>query len=255
MERFALIRSMICALIVGACAIAFVVDAAEIKVISTPAASAALNAVARDFERATGHKVMLEFSNIATTRGRINAGESFDIAVVSPKAVDELEQQGKLVTGASLNMGRTGLALVGHKGMTRPDIGSVESFKRTLLNARLVAYSATGESGIGFLKVLEKLGITSEMKPRIRSSSNMASVVESGEAEIGITGVGAGLTYTQLEYIGPLPAAVQEYVYLAAGVSSSAKAGEAARSLLQYLGDPAVVRAMSAKGLEPPAAK
>ena len=95
--------------------------------------------------------------------------------------------------GASLNLGRTGLALVGHKGLARPDIGSVESFKRTLLNARLVAYSATGESGIGFLKVLEKMGISAEMKPRIRSSSNMASVVESGEAEIGITGVGAGL--------------------------------------------------------------
>jgi len=118
-----------------------------------------------------------------------------------------------------------------------------------------VSYSATGESGIGFLKVLEKLGITAEMKPRIRSSGNMASVVESGEAEIGITGVGAGLTYTQLEYIGPLPAAIQEYVYMAAGISSNAKAGEAARSLLQYLGDPAVIRAMSAKGLEPPAAK
>ena len=103
--------------------------------------------------------------------------------------------------------------------------------------------------------MLEKLGIAGEMKPRIRSSSNMASVVESGEAGIGITGVGAGLTYTQLEYIGPLPAAVQEYVYLAAGVSSSAKAGEAARSLLRYLGDPSVVQAMSTRGLEPPAAK
>ena len=198
---------------------------------------------------------MIDFLNIAGTRGRINAGEPFDIALVSPKAVDDLEQQGKLVKGASLNLGRTGLALVGHKGSARPDISSVDAFKRTLLDARLVAYSATGESGSGFLKVLEKLGITGEMKPRIRSSSNMASVVEAGEAEIGITGVGAGLTYTQLEYIGPLPAAVQEYVYMAAGVNSNSKSGDAARGLLQYLGDPAVVRVMSAKGLEPPAAK
>jgi molybdate transport system substrate-binding protein len=255
MKYFAWIRSTACALFVGLGAIACAVEAAEIKVISTPAASAALKAATQDFERATGHKVILDFSNIATTRGRINAGEPFDIAVVSPKAVDDLEQQGKLVKGASLNMGRTGLALVGHKGMARPDISSADAFKRTLLNARLVAYSATGESGIGFLKVLDKLGIAAEMKPRIRSSSNMASVVESGEAELGMTGVGAGLTYTQLEYLGPLPAAIQEYVYMAAGISTDARAGEAARSLLQYLGDPAVVRAMSARGLEPPAAK
>jgi molybdate transport system substrate-binding protein len=231
------------------------VNAAEIRVFSTPAATAALKAVVPDFERASGHKVVVDFLNIAGTRARINAGEPFDIALVSPKAVDDLEQQGKLVKGASLNLGRTGLALVGHKGLAKPDIGSVEAFKRTLLNARLVAYSATGESGIGFLKVVEKLGIAAEMKPRIRSNSNMASLVESGEAEIGITGVGAGLTYTQLEYIGPLPPAIQEYVYMAAGLSSNAKAGEAARSLLQYLGDSTVVQAMSAKGLEPPAAK
>ena len=204
---------------------------------STPAATAALKAAVPDFERATGHKVTIDFLNIAGTRGRINAGEPFEIFQ-------------RRRTGVS-----QGLALVGHKGLARPEIGSVESFKRTLLNARLVAYSATGESGIGFLKVLEKMGISAEMKPRIRSSSNMASVVESGEAEIGITGVGAGLTYTQLEFIGPLPAAVQEYVYMAAGVSSNSKAGEAARSLLQYLGDPAVVRTMSTRGLEPPAAK
>ena len=93
------------------------------------------------------------------------------------------------------------------------------------------------------------------MKPRIRSNSNMSSLVESGEAEIGVTGVGAGLSYSQLEYIGPLPAAVQEYVYMAAGVGVNAKAPEAARALLKYLSEPAVVQAMSAKGLEPPAAK
>ncbi len=242
-------------LLIGAAVIAMPVNAAEIKIISTPAASTALRMAAQDFERATGHKVVIEFSNIATTRKSVDAGEDFDMVVVSPKAIDDLTQQGKVAAGASHNMGRTGLALVGHKGSPRPDIGTVESFKRTLLNARLFAYSATGESGIGFLKVLDKLGITEAMKPRIKSSSNMASLVESGEAEIGITGVGAGLSYTQLEYIGPLPAAVQEYVYLAAGVGANAKAPEAARALLKYLGDPAVIQAMSAKGLEPPAVK
>lgn len=231
------------------------VNAAEIKVMSTPAASAALKMAARDFEQATGHKVVIEFSNIATTRKRIAAGEDFDMVVMSPKAIDDLTREGMLAADASHNMGRTGLALVGHKGSPRPDIGTVESFKRTLLNVRLFAYSATGESGIGFLKVLDKLGIADAMKPRIRSTGNMSALVESGEAEIGITGVGAGLSYTQLEYIGPLPAAVQEYVYMAAGVGANAKSPEAARALLNYLGDPAVVLAMSAKGLEPPAAK
>ena len=235
--------------------IAMPVNAAEIKIISTPAASTALRMATQEFERATGHQVVIAFSNIATTRKRIAAGDEFDMVVVSPKAIDDLTQQGKVAAGASLNLGRTGLAIVGHKGSPKPDISTVESFKRTLLEARLVSYSATGESGIGFLKVLDKLGITEAMKPRIRAASNMSALVESGDAPIGVTGVGAGLSYTQLEYIGPLPAAVQEYVYMAAGVGANAKSPEAARALLKYLGDPAVVQAMSQIGLEPPAAK
>ncbi len=246
---------IVSAALVAAGAIAMPVNAAEIKIMSTPAATTALHTAAADFERATGHKVIITFSNIATTRKRIAAGEDFDMIVVSPKAIDDLTREGKLAAGASHNMGRTGLAIVGHKGSPRPDISTVESFKRTLLNVRLFAYSATGESGIGFLKVLDKLGIADTMKPRIRAASNMSAMVESGEAELGITGVGAGLSYTQLEYIGPLPAAAQEYVYMAAGVGANAKSPEAARALLKYLTEPAVVQAMSAKGLEPPAAK
>ena len=226
--------------------------AAEIKVFSTPAASTALRAVVPDFERSTGHKVVLDFSNIAATRKRIDVGEPYDVAVVSPKAVEDLVQQGRFAAGATLNLGRTGLAMIAKKGTPLPDIGTPEAFQRTLLEAKVVAYSATGESGIGFLKVLDKLGIAAEMKPRIRTSKNAGAAIETGEALIGITGVGAGLSYpfAQIDYVGPLPAAVQEYVYVAAGVSVDSKAPEAARALLKYLADPAVVQVMRTNGLE-----
>lgn len=229
------------------------VNAAELKVFSTPAATAALQAAMPEFERTTGHTVKIDFQNISKTRTRINNGDAFDIAVVSPKAVNDLQEQGKLAKDVSLNMGRTGLAIVGHKGLTKPDIGTVDAFKRTMLNAKLVAYSATGESGIGFLKVLDKLGIAAEMKLRIKASPNMAETVEAGEAPLGVTGIGAGLTYSQLDFIGPVPAGAQEYVYMAAGVSVNSKAGEAARALIKYLADPAVIKLMNSKGLEPPA--
>ena len=229
------------------------VNAAELKVFSTPAATAALQAAMPEFERTTGHTVKIDFQNISKTRTRINNGDAFDIAVVSPKAVNDLQEQGKLAKDVSLNMGRTGLAIVGHKGLAKPDIGTVDAFKRTMLNAKLVAYSATGESGIGFLKVLDKLGIAADMKPRIKASPNMAETVESGEAPLGVTGIGAGLTYSQLDFIGPVLAGAQEYVYMAAGVSVNSKAGEAARALIKYLADPAVIKLMNFKGLEPPA--
>lgn len=237
-------------LIVGACLMAMPLNAAEIKVFSTPAASTALRAVVPDFERASGHKVVLSFSNIATSRKRIAAGEDYDVAVVSPKAVEDLVQQGSFAAGATLNLGRTGLAMVAKKGTPLPDIGTPESFKKTLLEAKMVAYSATGESGIGFLRVLDKMGIAAEMKPRIMASRNSGAAIEAGDALLGITGVGAALSYSKLDYVGPLPAAVQEYVHVAAGVNAESKSPDAARALLKYLADPAVVKVMQEKGLE-----
>jgi molybdate transport system substrate-binding protein len=225
-------------------------NAAEIRIFSTPAASTALRAVVPGFERSSGHKVVLDFSNIAATRKRIAAGEAYDIAVVSPKAVEDLVSEGKFAAGATQDLGRTGLAMIARKGTPLPDISTPEAFRRTLLEAKVVSYSATGESGIGFLKVLDKMGIAAEMKPRIRASRNAGAAIDAGEALIGITGVGAGLSYTKLDYVGPLPAAVQEYVYVAAGVNAAAKEPEAARAFLKHLSDPAVVKLMRENGLE-----
>jgi molybdate transport system substrate-binding protein len=235
----------------GANLLAVAVNAAEVKVFSSPAASGALTEVVPQFERATGHKVLLDFANIAATRKRIAAGETFDIAIVSPKAIEELLQQGTIAAGTQYNIGRTGLGVVTRKGAAKPDIGSVDAFKRSLLGAKSVGYSATGESGIGFMSVLDRLGIASEMKPTIKPAANLTNTVDAGEVDFGITGVGAALANAKLDYVGPLPAAIQAYVNLAAGVCANAREPQAARVLLKYLRDPAVVQIMKSKGLEP----
>ncbi|MBP8310415.1 MAG: substrate-binding domain-containing protein [Burkholderiaceae bacterium] len=143
------------AALVAGWTVATPVAAAELRIISTPAASTALKMAATDFERVAGHKVTIEYSNIAIARRRISAGEAFDVVVVSPTAIEDLVRMGTIAVGDTLNLGRTGLALFGHKGAARPDIGTEEALKRTLLSARLVAYSDTCESGIGFVKVLD----------------------------------------------------------------------------------------------------
>lgn len=237
--------------VLGASLMAAAVSAAEIKLISSPAASSALKEVAPQFERATGHKVLLDFANIAALRKRMGAGEGFDIAIVSPKLIEELLQQGTIAAGTRYNIGRTGLAVVTRKGAPRPDISSAESFKRALLGARSVGHSATGESGIGFLSVLDRLGITNEMKPTIRPAANLTSTVAAGEVDFGVSGIGAAISNPKLDYVGPVPAPVQAYVNLAAGISAKATEPQAARALLKYLSDPAVVQIMKAKGLEP----
>ena len=209
--------------ILEASLLAVTAHAAEIKLISSPAASAALGEAAPAFERATGHKVVLDFANIAALRKRIAGGEAFDIAIVDPKLIEELVQQGAIAVGTPYQIGRTGLAITTQKGAPKPDISTVDAFKRALLGAKVVGFSATGKSGIGFLSVLERLGITAEMKPRIRPSPNLTETVAAGEVDFGITGVGAGLANPKLDFVGPLPAGIQAYVNLAAGVAGPAR--------------------------------
>ena len=231
--------------------LAATVNAAEIKVASSPAASAALAEVAPQFERATGHKVVLEFANIAAWRKRIDAGEAFDIAVVGPKLIEDLIQQGTIAAGTQYPIGRTGLAVITRKGGARPDISSADAFRRALLGAKTVGHSATGESGIGFMSVLERLGVTSEMKAALRPSANLTDTVAAGEVDFGISGIGFAVANPKVDYVGPVPHEVQAYVNLAAGISANAKDAQAARALIKYLGDPAVVKTMRARGLEP----
>jgi molybdate transport system substrate-binding protein len=248
MSRLPVVRAVGC---LCASLFVFTAEAAEIKVLSTPAASTALRDIGPQFERSTGHKLLLDFANIAASKQKIMGGEPFDVAIVSPKAIDELLQEGKIAKGTRLDIGRTGLGVVVRKGAPRPDLGSTDALKRALLGAGAVAYSATGESGIGFLAVLDRLGIAGDMKPKIKPSSDLTGAVERGEVDFAITGIGAALANTKVEYVGALPAAIQQYVNMSAGVSASSSEPDAAKALLKYLGDPAVVQLMKSKGVEP----
>ena len=226
-------------------------SAAEIKVFSSPAARSALLEIAPQFEHSTGHKLLVDFTNIAACKKRIAAGEAFDVAFVSPILIDELLQQGKIAAGTRLNVGRTGLGVIVQKGAARPDVSSDDAFKRALLGARTVLHAATGESGIGFMAVLDRLGIAAEMKLKIRPSADLSGDVEAGAGDFGVAGIGAALANSNIDYAGPLPPGIQQYVNLAGGISASARELEAARAFFRYLQETAVVQVLKSKGLDP----
>jgi molybdate transport system substrate-binding protein len=226
-------------------------SSSEIRIFSSPAARAALVAIAPQFERSTGHRLRVEIANIAACRKKIAAGEPFDVAFVSPKLIDELQQQGTIAAGTGMKAGRTGLCVIVQRGAAQPDVSSADAFKRALLGAKTVVHAATGESGIGFMAALERLGIAAEIKSRLLPSANLAADVAAGKGDFGVAGVGSALANANVDYVGPLPPAIQQYVNIAAGVSANAQAPEAARALLEYLREPEVVQLMKSRGLEP----
>jgi molybdate transport system substrate-binding protein len=237
-----------------ACVIALgsvVADAAELRVLCTGAARDAFNELAPQFERTTGHKLVTHFGLPAELTGKINAGEPFDVIVLSSD-VEPLIKQGKVIADSRTVLGRTGVGVAIRQGAPKPDISTVDAFKRTLLNASSVSFSG-GSSGAYFLSLLERLGIADAMKPKLRQGAMGGAVtpVARGEVELVVIGLPPVIGIAGVEWIGWIPAELQSWVVFTAGLSATAKEPEAGRALLNFLTTPAAVAVFKAKGLEP----
>jgi molybdate transport system substrate-binding protein len=209
-----------------------------------------------DFEKQTGHKVILENDTVGALTKRIEGGEAFDLAVLTPAAVNDLSTKGKFVAGSRTNLGRVGVGVVVKEGAPKPDISSVDAFKKTLLAAKSVAYidpAAGGSSGIYVAGLLDKLGVAADVKPKAKliPGGAVAEHVARGEAEIGIHQISEILPVKGITLIGPLPAHIQNYTVYAAGLGANGKESEAAKALLKTLSGPGAADVLKSKGMEP----
>jgi len=232
------------------------VQAAEVKCFCPVAMQALFGELAPEFERASGHKLTIEFATLGVIAGRVAKGEAADVAIVLPRQSDELEKQGKLLAGSRVELGRVGYGAIVRKGAPKPDISSVDALKRTLVAAKSLSYgdpAGGGPAGIYVAGLMERLGLASELKPKtklVKNAELVVPAVANGDAEIGLTIASAAKSATTVEFI-PLPAEVQNYTVYMAGVVASSKAVDAARALINFLSSAAAKDAMKAKGFEP----
>lgn len=228
-----------------------VASAAEIKVLSGRALKGAVSELGSQFEGATGHKLVTDFANFSVLKRRIDAGETFDVAILSPAIIDNLIKLEKVAADTRATLGRTGIGVAVRRGAPKPDISSVEAFKRAMLDAKSVAYSKKGTSRKVLLAAFDRLGIAAEMKPKLKAYGKPEEAVVAGEADLAVTGIGPIVAATGAELVGGLPSEIQYYVVFTAGANAASKEPEAARALIRFLTTPAAAQVMKAKGLEP----
>jgi molybdate transport system substrate-binding protein len=227
-------------------------DAAEIKVLSTVAVKAVLEELAPRFERETGHTLAITFGVANTMKRQIDAGETFDLAIMTAPVADALIADGKLVAATRTDMARGGIGIGVRTGAAKPDIGSVEALKAALLAARSVAYSKEGWSGLYFAGLLERLGIAEVVKPKTRyGGANVGEMIAAGEAQLGVQLINELMAVPGVEVVGPLPAEVQNHVILTGGVGAQARDRAAAEAFLRFLTAPTAAPLIRSKGLEP----
>ena len=233
-------------------------NAAEIKVLSAVAIKPALDDLALEFERRTGHKVTVAYATAGVVRDRIRDGEYIDVAIMPRSAFDPLVKQGKIAPGSAVPVARSLVAIAVRTGAPKPDISSVEALKRALLAAKSIVYpdpTKGGATGIHAARVIERLGITAEMKPKtiLTPAGEYAEIVARGEAEMAIVQPMVVLNVPGVELVGPLPEELQnttDFVFLAC-VGASAKEAATASAFIKYLLAPDSARVIKAKGMEP----
>jgi molybdate transport system substrate-binding protein len=230
------------------------VQAADIKVICSNGFQAVMRELGPHYERATGHKLVVSYGLAAVLGKAIEDGEAFDVAILAPPQIDALIRQGRIAADSRVVLARSGIGVMVRSGAPKPDISTVEAFKRALLDAKSIAFPPQGQSGIYLTGLIEGLGLAEALKTKMMPIANgplTGETVARGEAELGITPIGELLAVKGVALVGPLPPPVQNYIVQTAGISATAAQGAAARDFLKFLMAPANAHVIAEKGMEP----
>jgi len=226
---------------------------AEIGLFATNAVHSVLDELVPPFERAGRHKVSIRYHTTAQTLELLKGGETGDMVIATAAGVDELIKLGKAVPGTRVDLAGSSIGVAVRAGASKPDIRSVEAFKRALLDAKSVAYTRSGLSGIYFAGLIERLGIAEKIRAKaiIRPGGLIAEVVVAGEAELAVQMISELLSVPGAELVGPLPAEINQISVISAGILTGTRQSKAATALIQHLATPAAARVIEAKGLTP----
>src|SRR5262245_47640069 len=204
-------------------------------------------------EKAVGRPLAIDFNTSASVRQRIQAGESFDAAILTSEIIDELIKSGKIAAAGRADIARSGIGFGIRAGAKKPDISTPEAVKRTLLAAKSITYVPDGASRVHIEKMLNDLGIANDVKAKTVFAKGADEATQSaadGKVELVLTLISEIVPTRGLELIGPFPAKYQNYVSFAAGISPSAKNPEAAKALIQFLTSPAATPTFKSKGMD-----
>lgn len=223
--------------------------AQEIRVLASTVSQPAVTDIAAMYERTTNRKLVLQFDNNPIVKEHIEAGAQFDVVIIEPGMLDDLTKEGKVTAGTRTDVAQVGMALVVRTGTPKRDISTVDAFTRTLRLAKSIGYVSTGFSGTVFLRTLEGLHLTNELRPKLKPTV-VTCEIGVAEGELEICAIPATTPPHNVEVLGRFPAAIQTYIGISAGVGAQAKALQDAKSFIGFLASSQAAAVFKAKGFQ-----
>jgi len=248
------------AAIVIVCGAAGRVDADDVRVMTSGAFTAALLDLKTEFERTTPHKIVVVTTTMGTgetsIENRLKRGEPGDVVIVNAEALDDFIKQGTVVAGSRVDVARSAFGMAVRAGAPVPDVSTVDAFKRALLAAKSIAYSASVSGTYLSTELFQRLGIADRVLPKSRriEGERVGAVVARGDAEVGFQQISELMPVPGITLTGPLPDGVQRVTVFSAGIAAKAPSPAAAKQLVDYLVSPAAAAFVRKSGMEPLAA-
>ena len=229
------------------------VEAAELKILAGGSTIGWMNVLGPQFERASGHRLVIHFDSTPNLIKQATSGAPFDLAVVPVDVFRDIAAKARFVPGPTIDIARVGYGVVIRSGAPKPDVGTPDALKRTLLDAASIAFVPESAAGAYVLKTFDRLGIGEAMKAKTRPQTTPAQIapaVAKGEAELGVFLFNV-LIAPGVELAGPFPAELQQELVFTAAVAADSKDIEAARVFIDFLTTPAAADVIKAKGMNP----
>ena len=229
--------------------------AAEVRVLSAAAMQSVFKEIREEFQRTSGYRLVPHYGTIGAVNEWTIGGEETDLIISSAQSMPSLVYQGKIQPGSQTAICETGIGIVTAAGIEL-SVKSVEDFRRALLAAKLIVYADPargGAAGIHVAKVIEQLGLTELIKPKLRlaAGGDITEVTLSlGPGVLGITQISEIADKPEAQLAGPLPEQLQNYTVFVAGVPANAPQSKGATAFLKFLRSPKVVAVIRAKGMK-----
>ncbi len=241
---------------VAACALGLhpaTAGAKELTVFCSAGLQSTMDALRGPYEAASGDRLVLTFDTANNLKAKLDAGAPFDVAILTPGLIAELVKEGRVDEQSVRTVARAGIGIAVAKGAPHPDISTLDAFRTALQDTPSIAYTTSGQSGQAFLAALDRIGLgdTVRAKAHTLPGGPVGALVANGEAAMAAQLIPELQAVAGIELVGPLPAEVQSYVVLTAGVGATASDPARAAALLRYLAGPEAGAALRARGLDP----
>jgi molybdate transport system substrate-binding protein len=224
-----------------------------LRVASTNGVRGVLLELEAALETAVGRPIEFELSTARTLAARLAEGEPFDVALLTPSLIDELDRGGWVAASTRRDFARVGVGVGVAEGASYAGVATADALRATLLAAGSVAYGANGQSRQTNEAAFEALGIADAVrsKARLTGPGEAPRLVAAGEIDLVLTLVSELLHEPSVQFLGPLPAELQAYITFTAAMSARSTQSDAAAEFLRQLGSAEFQTTLQRHGLEP----